>query len=654
MSNDAVEPLWTPSPQIVENAVVTAFQRHLSETRGLHLPDYDSLWRWSVEELNDFWLALWEFYELDRVSSHDGVALADDAMPGAVWFPGAEVNYAAYLLEQGKPEDVAIIATDESGAVSSLTRRELREQTAAIATALQDKGIGRGDVVVGYVPNVAEAVIAFLATASLGAIWSSVGQDYAPAAAVDRLGQLRPKVLVTADGYRFGGKEHPRLEAVATLQEGIISLEHTIVIDHLGQVTSDPRWQTWQEALATPSDGFEAVRVPFDHPLWVLFSSGTTGRPKGLVHGHGGMLVETLKTMSLHWDAKEGDRVFWYTSPSWVMWNLQLASLAVGASIVCYDGNPVQPDPSTLWRIVAEQQVTFFGMSPGYLQASENAGVRPADDFDLSHLQVMSTTGSPLSPHSHRWANREVGSHIPLYSVSGGTDIASGFVGGIPIVPIWPGELSVPCLGVALDAWDEEGHSVRGEVGELVVTKPMPTMPVQLWDDPDGEKYRDAYYSTYPEAWRQGDWITITERGSVVIHGRSDSTLNRNGVRMGSADIYAAVETIPEVVEALVIGAEQPDGGYWMPLFVTLTDGTSLDDDLRRRIADAIRTTASPRHVPDEIIEVRGIPHTRTGKKLEVPVKRLLQGQPLERVANPDAVDDATLLEDFARITRTS
>ncbi|MCE1177539.1 MAG: acetoacetate--CoA ligase [Micrococcales bacterium] len=654
MSSDAVEPLWTPSPQVVEQAVVTAFQRHLAETRGLDLPDYHSLWQWSVDHLNDFWLALWEFYGLDRFSEHQGVALADDAMPGAVWFPGTQVNYAAYLLEQGQPDDVAIIATDESGAVSSLTRAELRAQTAAIATALRDRGVGLGDVVVGYVPNVAESVVAFLATASLGAIWSSVGQDYAPAAAVDRLGQLRPKVLVTADGYRFGGREHGRLEAVATLQEGIETLEHTIVISHLGEVGPDERWQTWAEALATPAAGFDAVQVPFDHPLWVLFSSGTTGRPKGLVHGHGGMLVETLKTMSLHWDAKEGDRVFWYTSPSWVMWNLQLASLAVGASIVCYDGNPVYPDPSTLWRIVAEQQVTFFGMSPGYLQASESAGVRPAADFDLSHLQVMSTTGSPLSPHSHRWATREVGEQIPLYSVSGGTDIASGFVGGIPIVPIWPGELSVPCLGVALDAWDEEGRSVRGEVGELVVTRPMPTMPVHLWDDPDGEKYRDAYYSTYPDAWRQGDWITITEHGSIVIHGRSDSTLNRNGVRMGSADIYSAVETIPEVLEALVIGAEQPDGGYWMPLFVTLVEGQALTDELRQRIVDAIREKASPRHVPDDIVEVRGIPHTRTGKKLEVPVKRLLQGQPLERVANPDAVDDASLLEDFARFTRTS
>jgi acetoacetyl-CoA synthetase len=386
--------------------------------------------------------------------------------------------------------------------------------------------------------------------------------------------------------------------------------------------------------------------------MWVLFSSGTTGLPKGLVHGHGGFLVETLKQLALHWDLRPDDRVFWFTSPSWVMWNLQLSTLAVGGSILCYDGSPTHPDPSTLWRLVAEHRVTFFGTSPGYLQASENAGVRPAKDFDLSALRAMGSTGSPLAPYLHRWAREEVGD-LPLWSMSGGTDIAGAFVGGAPTVPIWPGEISVRCLGVAMEAWDEHGRPVHGEVGELVVHRPMPSMPVQLWDDPDGSRYRDSYFSTFPDAWRQGDWITVTERGSVVIHGRSDSTLNRNGVRMGSADIYAAVETIPEVVEALVIGAEQPDGTYWMPLFVVLDEGVSLDDPLVDRIRTAIRAKASPRHVPDEVIAVPGIPHTRTGKKLEVPVKRILQGAQPERVANPEAVDDAGLLRPFIDLARS-
>jgi acetoacetyl-CoA synthetase len=401
----------------------------------------------------------------------------------------------------------------------------------------------------------------------------------------------------------------------------------------------------WEAAVAEVAE-LDAVPVPFDHPMWVLFSSGTTGLPKGLVHGHGGFLVETLKQVVLHWDLDADDRLFWYTSPSWVMWNLQLSALVTGGSILCYDGSPTHPDASRLWQLVADHGVTFFGTSPGYLQASANDGLHPAKDLDLSRLRAMGSTGSPLAPYLHRWARDEVGD-LPLWSMSGGTDIAAAFVGGAPTVPIWPGEISVRCLGVAMEAWDENGEPVYDEVGELVVHRPMPSMPVFLWDDPDGSRYVEAYFSTFPGAWRQGDWITVTERGSVVIHGRSDSTLNRNGVRMGSADIYAAVETIPEVTEALVIGAEQSDGTYWMPLFVVLAEGCELDDAMVARIRDAIRSKASPRHVPDEVIAVPGIPHTRTGKKLEVPVKRILQGVPLERVANPDAVDDAGLLAPF-------
>jgi acetoacetyl-CoA synthetase len=401
--------------------------------------------------------------------------------------------------------------------------------------------------------------------------------------------------------------------------------------------------------VATPAE-LRPRPVEFDHPLWVLFSSGTTGLPKGLVHGHGGVLVETLKQMALHWDLHDDDRLFWYTSPSWVVWNLQVFALAVGASIVCYDGSPGFPDAGAMWRLASEQQVTFFGTSPGYLQASEAAGLHPAKDLDLSSLRSMGSTGSPLSPQSHRWAHDEVGP-IPLWSMSGGTDVAGAFVGGAPTVPIWPGEISLRCLGVAVEAWDEHGDPVRDdEVGELVVHRPMPSMPVRLWDDPDGSRYATAYFSAYPGAWRQGDWITITSRGSVVIHGRSDSTLNRKGVRMGSADIYAAVDSLPGIVESLVIGAEQPDGAYWMPLFVVLAEGVTLDDELIELIRTRIREHASARHVPDEIIEVPGIPHTRTGKKLEVPVKRLLQGDPVDKVADPDTIDDASLLAVFASL----
>jgi acetoacetyl-CoA synthetase len=640
-------PLWQPTRELLEESNLARFQEFLGRTRGLRFADYEALWQWSVTELEDFWAAVWEFFGLDRVSGYDAV-LADPSMPGAQWFTGARVNFAGYLLDRGEAEAVAIVSADESGSVSSLTWGELRSQVAALAATLQRLDIRAGDVVCGYVPNMGEAVVAFLATASLGATWSSVGQDYAPSAVVDRFAQLRPKVLFTCDGYRFNGREHERVDAVGEIRSGLESIEHVVVVQRLGGPVPDD-WLSWDAAVSGAGVELAAVAVPFDHPMWVLFSSGTTGLPKGLVHGHGGFLVETLKQVVLHWNLRADDRLFWYTSPSWVMWNLQLSALVTGGSILCYDGSPTHPDASRLWRLVADHGVTFFGTSPGYLQASANQELHPSRDLDLSRLRAMGSTGSPLAPYLHRWARDEVG-HLPLWSMSGGTDIAAAFVGGAPTVPIWPGEISVRCLGVAMEAWNEDGEPVYDEVGELVVHRPMPSMPVFLWDDPDRSRYREAYFSTFPGAWRQGDWITITPRGSVVIHGRSDSTLNRNGVRMGSADIYAAVETIPEVTEALVIGAEQPDGTYWMPLFVVLADGCELDDAMVRRIREAIRAKASPRHVPDEVIAVPGIPHTRTGKKLEVPVKRILQGVPLERVANPDAVDDAALLGPFVEL----
>ena len=642
----AGDPLWTPTPEGIADANITRFQEFVTATRGLTFADYSELWAWSVTDIEGFWSSLCQFNGLDDVTGYERV-LGDAAMPGAQWFPGARVNFADYLLAAGEPDAVAIVSTDESGAVNELTRAELRRQVGALAVTLSNVGVQTGDVVVGYLPNSGEGVVAFLATASLGAIWSSVGQDYAAPAVVARFGQLNPKVLVAADGYRFNGRLQNRVDAVATVRAGLTSVTHTIMIDRLGTAAdAEGDWQPW--SVATAGTAAPApLALPFDHPLWVLFSSGTTGLPKGIVHGHGGILLETLKQMGLHWNLGAGKRLFWYTSTSWVMWNLQLSALATGASIVCYDGSPTYPDPSAMWRLVADLGVTFFGLSPGLLQACEGAGVHPSADADLSRLQSMGSTGSPISPHSHRWAREQVG-NLPLWSLSGGTDIAGAFMGGSPTVPVWPGELSVRCLAVALEAWDEQGQAVYGEVGELVVRRPLPSMPIYFWNDPDGAKYADAYFSTFPGVWRHGDWITVTSRGSVVIHGRSDSTLNRHGVRMGSGDIYAAVENIPEITEALVVGAEQADGSYWMPLFVVLDGDQVLDDALVGRIKGAIRDRTSPRHVPDEVIQVPGIPHTRTGKKLEIPVKRLLQGASRSTVVNPDSVDDASLFDIFA------
>lgn len=645
---DVVKPLWSPGERHLRDSQLARFQREVAGRHAVDPEGYDSLWTWSTTDVAGFWGEVWDWFGLPERSAADPV-LEGDHMPGGFrWFGASRLSYAAFVLAQGADEDVAVVGTTEAGGRRALTRRELRDQALAFAATLERLGVRAGDRVVGYLPNIPEAVVAFLGTAAIGAVWSSVGQDYAPSAVADRFAQLEPRVLVAADGYHWGGRRVDRRPAVAELRAALPTVEHAVVVPHLGSATPDGT-VAWAEA--TTADVGAAVtpaRLPFEHPLWVLYSSGTTGLPKGIVHSQGGILIEMLKTLSLHWDIGEGDRFFWYTSPSWVMWNILASALAVGASIVCHDGSPVHPTPARLWDVVAEERVTFFGTSPGFLQASENAGLRPGSELDLSALRGMGSTGSPLAPHLHHWAVEAVGP-IPLWSVSGGTDVGSGFAGGAPTVPIWPGELSVPCLGVAMDSWDDAGHPIRGEVGEMVITKPMPSMPIRFWNDPSFERYRDSYFGVYPGVWRHGDWITITERGSIIIHGRSDSTLNRNGVRMGSADIYSAVETIPEVVEALVIGAEQQDGSYWMPLFVVLEDGRTLDDALVDRILTAIRDKASPRHVPDEVRQVRAVPHTRTGKKLEVPVKRILQGLPVTRAANPDTIDDPTLLELFAR-----
>ena len=652
---DPVEPLWSPSERDLRDSVLARFQQQAGGQHGFATSGYDALWHWSVTDPAAFWTQVWEWFGLPQPPEPDRVLEGEHGPGGHRWFTGARLNYAAHVLAQGDDDAVAVIGRTEAGTRQVLTRQELRSQALAFAATLLRLGIEPGDRVVGYLPNIPEAVVAFLGTAAVGATWSSVGQDYQPSAVADRFGQLEPRILVAADGYHWGGRQVDRLPALDELAELLPTVEHTVVVPHLATTarhassSTDGRTLTWADATSAPSGTAppEPVDVPFDHPLWVVYSSGTTGLPKGMVHGHGGVLLEMLKLQGLHHDLTEVDRFFWYTSPSWIMWNIQTSALAVGASIVCYDGSPAQPTPAALWQVVQDEAVTFFGMSPGYLQATENAGLRPGDEFDLSALRSLASTGSPLPPHLHRWAADAVGP-LPLWSVSGGTDVSSGFAVGSPTVPIWPGEISVPALGVALDAWDDEGRPVRGEVGEMVITEPMPSMPIRFWNDPGNERYRESYYTVYPGVWRHGDWITITARGSVVVHGRSDSTLNRNGVRMGSADIYAAVETIPEVTEALVIGAEQEDGTYWMPLFVVLADGLVLNEALADRIRSAIREKASPRHVPDEITQVRGVPHTRTGKKLEVPIKRILQGVPVTRAANPDTVDDPTLLDVFA------
>ncbi|MFE6488442.1 acetoacetate--CoA ligase [Streptomyces sp. NPDC057757] len=648
MTSPYPDPFMTPDPQTVADSRVMDFARHV----GLGGADYAALHRWSVTDLEGFWGAVWEYFGVDAETPYDRV-LAEETMPGARWFTGATLNYAHHALRAPASDEAAIIALDETGGAYEVTGERLRAQVASVAATLRDLGVRQGDRVVGYLPNTPHAIVAFLAAASLGAVWSVCGQDYAPQAAADRFGQLEPTVLVAADGYLFNGTAHDRRQAALDLARALPTLKAMLLVDHVGLPGLSANYPSlavsWEDA-STRVEQLTCTPVPFDHPLWVVFSSGTTGLPKGIVHGHGGVLVEHLKTLGLQSDLGPGDRLLWYTTTHWMMWNLVVSTLLTGATTCTYDGSPAPLNkPDILWKLAARHRVTLFGTSPQYLLGMAKFGIDPSV-HDLSAIRAVGCTGSALPASAYPWVRAHVGDRVQLASTSGGTDVVSGFAGGASVVPVWAGELSAPCLGVALAAYGPEGLPVTDQVGELVVTRPMPSMPLYFWNDPDGGRYHDAYFSTYPGVWRHGDWITVTGHGSVIVHGRSDSTLNRNGVRLGSADIHDVVERLPEITEALVIGAEEPDGGYWMPLFVVLAAGATLDDALRERIRGAIRDGASPRHVPDEILEVPAVPHTRTGKKLEVPVKRLLQGAPVEQVVNPGTVDEPALIEYYARL----
>ncbi|WP_214410273.1 acetoacetate--CoA ligase [Sphaerisporangium fuscum] len=638
-------PLWVPSPDEVKQARITDFARYASARTGRDLTGgYRTLWEWSVRDIDGFWSAVWDYFGLPARPA-GRPSLATEAMPGSVWFPGSTLNYAAEVFRGRNDADTAVVAITENGAPVEVGWGELRRQVASVAAALTDLGVRPGDRVVGYLPNSVEAVVAFLATAGLGAIWAVCGMDYVGSAAQARFAQLEPTVLITAIRSVHGGRLVDRGDDVAGLRAALPTLAATVVTDDAASVPGAIAWSS----ITGGDRELEPVQVPFDHPLWVLFSSGTTGRPKGLVHGHGGVVLEHLKQSAFHLNLRAGDRVLWHTTPSWMMWNFLVGALLTGATVVCYDGSPGFPHPDMLWRLAARLRVTVLGTSPGYLASCRDAGVR-LREHDLRPLVRVGVTGSLFPADLHRWVADEIGHRVQVVSSSGGTDVVTAFAGAAPTTPVWAGELSAPCLGVAVDSLGPDGRPVRDTVGELAVRRPMPSMPVRFWNDPDGARYRAAYFATFPGVWRHGDWITITGHGSLIVHGRSDATLNRHGVRMGSSDIYGPVEELDEVEEALVVGVEQPDGGYWMPLFVTTADGVDLDEALRRRITEAIRRRASPRHVPDEIISAPGIPHTRTGKKLEVPIKRLLRGDDPATVLDPGSIDQPGLIDWYREI----
>jgi acetoacetyl-CoA synthetase len=626
--------LWTPSPEMVDRAQVTRFMRE----RGFD--DYDALWRWSVDDLDGFWAAIWDHFD---VGPRSGPVLASREMPGARWFPEVEVNYAEYALRGRDDDTVAIVHASESRELAELTWGELRGQVARIAAGLKALGVERGDRVVAYLPNIPETIAAFLATASIGAVWSSAAPEFGARSVIDRFAQIEPKVLLAIDGYRYNGRDYDRGAAVEE-----IGREVGARVVRLGYLDGSG----WEDGFLGPEDAeltFE--RVPFDHPLWVLYSSGTTGLPKAIVHGQGGILIEHLKKLHLHVDAQPGDRLFWFTTTGWMMWNFIVSGLLTEAAIVLYDGNPGYPDLNRLWALAEEAGITMFGASASFIASCLKAGIEPARDHDLSRLRAIGSTGSPLSPEGFRWVYEHVGEDTWLFSTSGGTDLCSAFVGGCPLVPVYEGELQARALGAKVEAWDPDGRPLIGEVGELVITEPMPSMPLYLWNDPDGERYHEAYFDTYPGVWRHGDWIEITERGTAIITGRSDATINRGGVRMGTAEIYRAVLAVDDVVDALVVDVPK-DGEGWMPLFVVLREGAELDDDLIAAIRTRIREDCSPRHVPNEIVRVDAVPRTLSGKVLELPVKRILMGTDPEQAASRDSLANPEALDAFAAFSR--
>jgi acetoacetyl-CoA synthetase len=651
MTSKAPERLWQPSAELVEQARLTEYMRWLAAERGRSFSSYDELWRWSVEDLEGFWSSIWDYFGVLADGEPESV-LSDRVMPGARWFEGTRLNYAEHVFagrEDGA--EVAILHASELRQLDRLTWDQLRAQVAALAGGLRALGVEQGDRVVAYMPNTPEAIVAFLATASIGAIWSSCSPDFGPASVIDRFAQIEPKVLFAVDGYSYGGKRFDRRRVLAELQEAMPSLERTVVLPYLDP---DPELDglrdamPWQEALdAGAGQELRFERVPFDHPLWVLYSSGTTGLPKAIVQGHGGILLEHLKKLHLHVDSHPGDRLFWFTTTGWMMWNFLLSGLLTRAAIVLYDGSPGYPDMGVLWDLAERAGVTMFGTSASYIAACMKAGVEPGAGRDLSRLSAVGSTGSPLAPEGFDWIYEHLGADTWLFSTSGGTDLCTAFVGGVSLLPVYRGELQGRALGAAVEAWDEEGNAVVGEVGELVVTEPMPSMPVFFWGDEDGSRYRASYFEQYPGVWRHGDWIEITERGTAIIYGRSDSTINRSGVRMGTSEIYRAVLSIDAILDALVVDIPRPGTEGWMPLFVVLREGTELDEDLRREIARRVRERCSPRHVPDEVFEIAEVPRTLSGKVLEVPVKRILMGTPAERAASRDSLANPAALDYF-------
>jgi len=644
--------LWTPGRERVEKSCLTHYMRWLKKERGLGFENYLQLWRWSVDELEAFWQSLWDYFRIESSAAHERV-LADRRMPGAKWFPGARLNYAQHALRHERPGTEALMYLSERSPLARMSWEELGGKVRILATELRKLGVKPGDRVVAYLPNIPEAMIAMLATTSIGAIWSSCGPDFGTRGVLDRYSQLTPKVLICVDGYQYGGKPFDRKAEVRRILGELPSIERVIYLPYLNRADREPIsahsvfWDDLMRAPPVPASQFHYEQVPFDHPLWILFSSGTTGLPKPICHGHGGIILEQLKHVAFNYDMHPRERLFFFTTTGWMMWNFLTSALLSDVVPVLYDGNPAWPTPDVLWKMVDDSGTTLFGTSPTYVAALRNGGFVPREKYKLDTLQSVTLAGSPVTPEAMQWFYENVKKDLWVASGSGGTDVCTGFVAGVPILPVYAGEIQAPALGAAVYAFNERGEKVVNEVGELVMTEPMPSMPVCFWNDPGDKRYLEAYFDVYPGVWRHGDFFRINERGGSFVLGRSDATLNRHGVRIGTAEIYRSLATLAEIDDSLIVNLDLPGGRFFMPLFVKLKEGATLDEPLMQRIRATLRREYSPRHVPDQIFQVQGIPYTLTGKKMEVPVRRILMGVAPEKAVNRDAVANPQALDYF-------
>ena len=644
---DAPHLLWKPDKKFTSESNLTRFIHWLFKTKGLTFKSYQKLWEWSTTDIGVFWLAVWEYFEI--ISDNRFEVPVTGSMPYTKWFDGASLNYAQHIFRKATTAHPAIIFKSENSGISQISWEELEKKVASLRSYLQLHGIRKGDRVTGWLPNIPEAVISFLAVNSLGAVWSGTSPDFGTSSVLDRFAQIEPKLLIAADGYSYNGKWYDKTNEIRELQKNLPTLETTILIplsDKPDPAIKSKNTHLWDEALTKPGElTFEAV--PFSHPIWVLYSSGTTGLPKAITHSHGGVLLEHLKYLTFHNDVKPGERFFWYSTTGWMMWNYLVASLLSGATIVLYDGSPGYPDLNVLWHLADQTVINHFGTSAPFIIANMKAGTTPGKSYDLSQLRSVGSTGAPLPPDGFNWMYENVKKDLWLTSMSGGSDVCSAFVGGNPLWPVYSGEIQCRALGCKLEAYNEKGMSVTDEVGEMVITEPMPSMPVYFWNDPDFSRYKESYFEMFPGNWRHGDWIMITKRDGVIIYGRSDTTLNRGGVRIGTTEIYRVLDKMPEIEDSIIICVDKEKGEFYMPLFVVPGKHKTLDNALKTAIKNKIRNECSPRHVPDDIIQITEVPYTISGKKTEAPVKKILMGQDISGSLNKDALKNPKVLDFF-------